>query len=132
MIGISIRYAIAVGMHVRNDDPSASPEKKDILAQTWWGLHSVECLLSSMTGRPYVLSDEHCTVPLPGLLNGNFTSHSATFRTRGNVQNCAPTEILVGGMYPIFVLDSWSKNAAIETCHDSFVFQILCSLTDVL
>lgn len=74
MVGISIRYAIAVGMHVRNDDPSASLEKKDILVRTWWGLHSVECLLSSMTGRPCVLSDEHCTVPLPNPLPGESES----------------------------------------------------------
>ena len=92
MIGVSIRYAISVGMHVRNDDPSASPEKKDILVWTWWGLHSVECLLSSMTGRPCVLPDEHCTVPLPNPLPGELEYSTSL-----------PSKDTAGGMTSRFV-----------------------------
>lgn len=64
MIGISIRYAVAVGMHVRNDDQSIPQEKKDTLVRTWWSLQLIECLLSSMIGRPCVIPDDHCTVPM--------------------------------------------------------------------
>ena len=31
----------------------------------WWSLHSVESLLSSITGRPCIIASEDCTVPLP-------------------------------------------------------------------
>jgi hypothetical protein len=65
MIGISLRFALAVGLHLRNEDPSAPPDGKETLVQTWWSLHSVECLLSSITGRPCIIDNEDCTVPLP-------------------------------------------------------------------
>jgi hypothetical protein len=65
IIGISIRSALAVGLHLRNEDPTTPPNKKETLQHTWWSLHSVECLLSAITGRPFVIANEDCTVPLP-------------------------------------------------------------------
>lgn len=65
MIGISLRFALAVGLHLRNEDPSALPDRKETLVRIWWSLHSVECLLSSITGRPCIIDNEDCTVPLP-------------------------------------------------------------------
>lgn len=65
MIGISIRFALAVGLHLRNENPSVAPARKELLIQTWWALQSVECLLSAITGRPCVISNDVCTVPLP-------------------------------------------------------------------
>ncbi|KAF2186136.1 hypothetical protein K469DRAFT_631511 [Zopfia rhizophila CBS 207.26] len=68
MIGISLRFALAVGLHLRNEDPSAPTNKKETLVRTWWSLHSVECLLSAITGRPCIIANEDCTVPLPQVL----------------------------------------------------------------
>jgi hypothetical protein len=34
------------------------------MAQTWWALHSIECILTSITGRPRVIHQKDCTVPL--------------------------------------------------------------------
>jgi hypothetical protein len=65
MIGVSIRLALALGLHLRNEDPGADATKKETLARTWWSLHSIECLVSSITGRPSVISIEDCTIPLP-------------------------------------------------------------------
>mgnify|MGYP004505768671 CR=1 FL=1 len=65
MVGVSIRLALALGLHLRNEDPGADVAKKEMLSRTWWSLHSIECLVSSITGRPPVLSNEDCTVPLP-------------------------------------------------------------------
>jgi hypothetical protein len=70
MIGISIRLALALGLHLRNEDPSAAESKKEMLAHTWWSLHSIECLVSTMTGRPPVIALEDCTVSLPHSLPG--------------------------------------------------------------
>lgn len=65
MIGLSLRSALAVGLHLRNTDKSASAGKKNVLMRTWWGLHSIESLISATTGRPCVIAAEDCTVLLP-------------------------------------------------------------------
>lgn len=69
MIGVSIRLALALGLHLRNEDPSADIGKREALARTWWSLHMIECLISVITGRPPVLAHEDCTVPLPQDVN---------------------------------------------------------------
>lgn len=65
MIGVSIRLALALGLHLRNEDPATDITKKEMLLRTWWSLHSIECLVSSITGRPPIISNSDCTVPLP-------------------------------------------------------------------
>jgi hypothetical protein len=65
MVGISIRLALALGLHLRNEDPAADSTKKEVLMRIWWSLHSIECLISSITGRPPIISSEDCTVPIP-------------------------------------------------------------------
>ncbi|KAF2259417.1 hypothetical protein CC78DRAFT_585988 [Lojkania enalia] len=68
MIGISLRFAVAVGLHLRNEDPSTPMHKKEVLILTWWGLQAVESLLSAITGRPSIIADEDCTIPIPTAL----------------------------------------------------------------
>jgi hypothetical protein len=70
MIGVSIRLALALGLHLRNEDPEAEESKKESLVRTWWSLHSTECLVSAITGRPPVIAFEDCTVSLPRSLPG--------------------------------------------------------------
>lgn len=65
MIGISIRLALALGLHLRNDDPNIPLHKKEAVLRTWWTLHAIECQLSAITGRPCVLGREDCTISLP-------------------------------------------------------------------
>ncbi|KAL5402472.1 hypothetical protein PMIN04_012984 [Paraphaeosphaeria minitans] len=69
MIGISIRLALALGLHLRNEDPNIPLSKKEAIMRTWWTLHAIECQLSAITGRPCVLSHEDCTVALPQTLS---------------------------------------------------------------
>lgn len=64
-IGSAIRFALTVGLYLRNDDPQAPSHKKETLTRIWWGLHSIESVLCAITGRPDVISDNNCTVPLP-------------------------------------------------------------------
>ena len=68
MIGTSLRFALAVGLHLRNDDPSASPKHKESLVRTWWSLHSIESQLCALIGRPCIIPNNECTVPLPQVL----------------------------------------------------------------
>lgn len=65
MIGVSIRIAMSLGLHLRNEVPGADTSKKETLIRTWWSLHSIECLVSSITGRPPIIPNEDSTVPLP-------------------------------------------------------------------
>lgn len=66
MIGIAIRHAQAAGLHLRHEDPSMSPKRRKALAQIWWSLYSIECVLTSITGRPRTVSAIDYTVPPPG------------------------------------------------------------------
>jgi hypothetical protein len=66
MIGIAIRHAQAAGLHLRHEDASMSPERGKDLARIWWSLYSIECVLTSITGRPRTISAIDCTVPPPG------------------------------------------------------------------
>lgn len=76
MIGISIRYAQAAGLHLRNEDPSIPTRRKNALAQLWWTLHSIECVLTSVTGRPRVIARKDCTVPIPTIIMGGYSPKS--------------------------------------------------------
>ncbi|KAF2844188.1 hypothetical protein T440DRAFT_484375 [Plenodomus tracheiphilus IPT5] len=69
MIGLSIRFALALGLHLRNEDPTLDDTKRERLVQTWWCLHSIECLVCSITGRPSVIASEDCTISLPKIAN---------------------------------------------------------------
>ncbi|KAF2187211.1 hypothetical protein K469DRAFT_738344 [Zopfia rhizophila CBS 207.26] len=65
VIGISLRFAYALGLHVRNEDPTATVAKKETLLQMWWGLYSLEEVLSTIAGRPSFVLEDFCSVPLP-------------------------------------------------------------------
>ncbi|KAL6171730.1 hypothetical protein ACJQWK_02736 [Exserohilum turcicum] len=65
IVGISLRFALAAGLHLRNEDPNAKQHRKEHLVQTWWSLHAIETLLCASIGRPCVISNDECTVPLP-------------------------------------------------------------------
>jgi hypothetical protein len=56
-----MRYAQAAGMHLDSRDLSLSSERKRVTQQTWWSLHSVECIISSITGRPCISMQEYYT-----------------------------------------------------------------------
>ena len=105
-MGIALRSAYALGLHVRNEDPSANSTKRESLVQIWWSLYSLERTLSIITGRPSIVVDSYCSVPLPmtnpeqrmpeettaafanvGKATG---SHSAAFPVSSNVTTNSP------------------------------------------
>ena len=65
MIGISLRLALTLRLHLRNEDPALEESNNDTLVHTWWSIHSIECLLGSITRLPPTISSEYCTMPLP-------------------------------------------------------------------
>jgi hypothetical protein len=91
MIGVSIRLALALGLHLRNEDPGAKESEKEFRIHIWWSLHSIECLVSTITGRPPVFAFEDCTVPLPSGLHRRHKDSGATLSKRPR-QNTAHSE----------------------------------------
>ncbi|KAF1852037.1 C6 transcription factor-like protein [Cucurbitaria berberidis CBS 394.84] len=84
VIGIALRFAYSLGLHVRNEDPSATAGKRETLVRTWWSLYSLERTLSVITGRPSIIVDAYCSVPLPIPLPEEEISENveATYRAR--------------------------------------------------
>lgn len=96
MIGIAIRQALALGLHLRNDDSKVSGTRKETCIRTWWSLHAIECLLSATTGRPCVLGHEDCTVPLPLTLSEE-SSQSAWISRRVRKESPTPASSSIPG-----------------------------------
>jgi hypothetical protein len=71
MIGTSIRYAQAAGLHLIGRNSSVSPERKKVTQQLWWSLRSIECMITSITGRPNVSVGEDYTVIPPGTMSAS-------------------------------------------------------------
>ena len=65
MAGIAIRWAIALGLNLRNDSPTLKDSMKEIRYRVWWALYTFEHRLCSMTGRTNCIRDDQCTTPLP-------------------------------------------------------------------
>ncbi|KAL5372128.1 hypothetical protein DPSP01_013742 [Paraphaeosphaeria sporulosa] len=65
VMGLALRFAIALGLHVRIEDPSASRAKREALVRVWWSLYYLERQLTIITGRPSMVIDSCCSVPLP-------------------------------------------------------------------
>jgi hypothetical protein len=51
-IGIALRHALALGLHLRNEDETMEIAEKERLVHTWWALQTFEGSLSIMLGRP--------------------------------------------------------------------------------
>jgi hypothetical protein len=63
--GIALRYALALGLHLRNEDQTVEIVRKERLAQTWWALQTFEGSLNMMLGRPSPVAEDYCSTPLP-------------------------------------------------------------------
>jgi hypothetical protein len=76
MVGIAMRAAFSLGLHVQqHDDQTVSAARRQSMICTWWSLHSLESLLSSITGRPSIIPNEDITTPLPGVLASSSDQH---------------------------------------------------------
>ncbi|KAJ5815409.1 hypothetical protein N7474_007186 [Penicillium riverlandense] len=63
MIGIAIRSAITMGLHLRSETNSIPHESKETVYRVWWALFMLDTVLCEMTGRPP--SKIFSTTPLP-------------------------------------------------------------------
>ncbi|MCJ1315937.1 hypothetical protein MMC15_001257 [Xylographa vitiligo] len=65
LCGISMRYSVSLGLHLRNENPRLSDPNKEIRYRVWWALYGLERSLGVMTGRPTSVVDLDCMTPLP-------------------------------------------------------------------
>ncbi|RMZ74495.1 fungal specific transcription factor domain-containing [Pyrenophora seminiperda CCB06] len=68
MVGIAMRSAFSLGLHIRDGDFSIPSLQDQSMVRTWWSLHALESLLSSITGRPSIIPNENITTPLPSAI----------------------------------------------------------------
>jgi hypothetical protein len=52
-------------MHLLNVTPTLSDAEKDFRAGIWFSVVSLERIVTVMTGRPFMINDEDCSVTLP-------------------------------------------------------------------
>ncbi|KAF2856860.1 hypothetical protein T440DRAFT_12250 [Plenodomus tracheiphilus IPT5] len=65
LIGLAMRFAYALGLHIRNEDRGSGVAKKETLGRIWWAHFAFERFLSAMIGRPSQGVDRSCSVPFP-------------------------------------------------------------------
>ncbi|KAL7770332.1 hypothetical protein CFE70_000265 [Pyrenophora teres f. teres 0-1] len=68
MVGIAMRSAFSLGLHIQDGNYSIPALKQQSMVRTWWSLHALESLLSSITGRPNIIPNEDITTPLPSAI----------------------------------------------------------------
>ncbi|KAF2502541.1 hypothetical protein BU16DRAFT_554598 [Lophium mytilinum] len=64
-MGLTVRLAYTLGLHVRNEDPVTDVRIKEARVRVWWSLYTLERLICTISGRPSVIADEDCSIFLP-------------------------------------------------------------------
>ncbi|KZM19463.1 DNA binding [Ascochyta rabiei] len=64
-IGIALRYALALGLHLRNEDETTKFARKENLVHAWWALYTLEASMSIIVGRPSLVAEDYYSTPLP-------------------------------------------------------------------
>ncbi|KAH6612982.1 fungal-specific transcription factor domain-containing protein [Boeremia exigua] len=65
IVGTALRFAYRLGLHVDNNDTTIPEAEQEIMRRTWWSLYSLEQNLCATTGRPSIIVESFCSVPLP-------------------------------------------------------------------
>ena len=76
MVGIAMRSALSLGLHVQHYNQSFSTAQRQSMICIWWSLHSLESLLSSIAGRPSSIPNEDITTLLPGAFASDRTQRA--------------------------------------------------------
>ncbi|CBX93466.1 hypothetical protein IAQ61_009158 [Plenodomus lingam] len=132
IIGMALRAAYSLGLHLRNEDPSASPVKRENLARTWWSLYSLERTLSIITGRPSIIVDSYCSVPLPAPVPEGTTSEELEAAHRMQKESAT----MLHAASPTFSVSSstafdFSNNAAAVEANSGSYFRAVVQLSAI-
>ena len=64
LTGLAIRAAQSLGLYLRDTTSSLSPAERMTRARIWYSIKALESMLTVITGRPSMVNDEDCTVPI--------------------------------------------------------------------
>ncbi|KAH6660954.1 fungal-specific transcription factor domain-containing protein [Truncatella angustata] len=67
-LGLALRKALALDLHLNSDDPNLSEEELEIRRRIWWSVYSLERASTVKLNRPRSISSSIITVGLPRLL----------------------------------------------------------------
>ncbi|KAK5469821.1 hypothetical protein LTR20_002332 [Exophiala xenobiotica] len=100
MVGIAIRHATGLGLHLKTIDSRLAPVQLEEMVNTWYSLYNLEVILSEILGRPtstavtdmtaHMAANQHET-PHPSAGNAHAPQHRAVWedflrRTRSVTQ----------------------------------------------
>jgi hypothetical protein len=100
--GTTMRLAVALGLHTQSQSSLADPNREEIMVQTWWSLHNLDTLLSSITGRPSMLRSQEISTPFPSVVSeqGHLKEHMpATSFPDGQVRLAIITQNVLSRLY---------------------------------
>ncbi|KAK9371554.1 fungal-specific transcription factor domain-containing protein [Lipomyces chichibuensis] len=65
MLGLAIRHGQGIGLHLLVNGAGMTDVQKEVRVRLWNAMYVFERMISSMTGRPSMISDQLTTAPLP-------------------------------------------------------------------
>lgn len=74
-MGVAIRCAQSLGMHLLNTTPSLTHHQKDHRARVWFSVLTLERNITVMTGRPSMVRDRDCSIIMPLSAAADGASH---------------------------------------------------------
>lgn len=73
IVGIAARQAMVIGL-TRPDDQPRTPAETELRHRLYWSIFVLDRMMAASQGLPVALTDEHASVPLPGLTVEEFAS----------------------------------------------------------
>ena len=89
-LAIAIRFAQALGMHLKNLTPHMEESETAHVIYVWAALVSTERVLSVMLGRPCMVNEQDCSAPVPLPVNKKDRQSSGTANRPGIQAAAAP------------------------------------------
>ena len=134
---MALRFAQALGLHVRNEDPTTSLLKREKHVRIWWSLYSLDRQLSVITGRLGGVVDSTCSTlqgPVPeektmGKMGGTSgTSSPGSSSAVSTISGSKDT-----GPHPMRGIVAPHESTGLEKheFHSGFYFQAVIQLTRI-
>ncbi|KAF6803098.1 C6 zinc finger domain protein [Colletotrichum sojae] len=64
-MGLALRKALAIGLHLEPDDPTLSEDEKETRRRLWWSIYSLERTVTIKLNRPRSIAQDIITARLP-------------------------------------------------------------------
>ncbi|KAL0939983.1 C6 zinc finger domain protein [Colletotrichum truncatum] len=64
-MGLALRKALAIGLHLEPDEPSQSEDEKEMRRRLWWSIYSLERTVTIKLNRPRSINQDIITARLP-------------------------------------------------------------------